>query len=98
VAARLRAEGVDPRGTGHALGTTLRTLLRYETPRWRRWSGGSALLDLGDEVDGMISFRAPWNQSFGLEVARYRADRHATDTTKWILWSEVRLTPLGDSQ
>jgi hypothetical protein len=46
----------------------------------------------------MISFRAPWNQSFGLEVARYRADRHATDTTKWILWSEVRLTPLGDSQ
>jgi len=41
--------------------------------------------DYGTEIDGVLTYKAEWGQTFGLKFAYYDADAFATDTTKgWI--------------
>ncbi len=39
----------------------------------------------GSETDLLLSYKAPWKQTFGLKAALYSADDHAADTTK--IWA-----------
>ena len=44
--------------------------------------------DYGTEVDASVVFTTPWKQKLALEVARYDADRFATDTDKVFVWTQ----------
>ncbi len=45
--------------------------------------------DHGSEVDGSLSYKTDWGQTFALKTASYSADNHSTDATKWWLWTQV---------
>ncbi|MEE4272848.1 MAG: hypothetical protein V2I67_14335, partial [Thermoanaerobaculales bacterium] len=47
-------------------------------------TGGS---DWGTELDASAVYTAPWKQKFALKFADYRADDHATDTSKLWIWT-----------
>ena len=52
-------------------------------------AGGTAVFPvgvaLGTEIDGVVTYKASWKQTFGLKFAYYDADTFATDTTKvWL--------------
>jgi hypothetical protein len=43
----------------------------------------------GTELDVRTVFSTPWKQSFGVQVALYRADGFSTDTSKLWVWTEL---------
>jgi hypothetical protein len=48
-------------------------------------AGGDAY---GSELDARAVFSTSWKQAFGVQVALYREDGFATDTSKLWLWTE----------
>jgi len=52
---------------------------------YHKFEADNGNADYGQEVDGVLKYKASWGQSFLLKFARYDADTVATDTTKiWL--------------
>ncbi len=58
--------------------------------RAHRFDAASGGAEYGDELDLLVRWKSGWGQTFALKMADYGADGHSVDTTKWMLWTEVR--------
>lgn len=57
------------------------------TVRWHQFRSSVGSTDYGSEIDAMAVWNTPWNQDFGIKLARYSADEFATDTFKVWIWT-----------
>ncbi len=57
------------------------------TVRWHQFRSSVGSTDYGSEIDAMAVWNTPWNQDFGIKLARYDADEFATDTFKVWIWT-----------
>ena len=57
------------------------------TARWHEFRSAVGGIDYGDEFDAMAVWRSPWEQEFGIKLARYDADERSSDTLKVWLWT-----------
>ena len=51
---------------------------------FRADTGGA---DYGTETDAVVSWRAPWDQTFAFKAAAYDADTFSSDVSKLWVWT-----------
>ena len=51
------------------------------------FTSDSQSVDYGDELDFLLTWKSPWQQTFGLKAASYQADRFSRDTDKIMAWT-----------
>ncbi len=57
---------------------------------WHDFQAESTSIDYGQEIDVLLTYKAPWGQTFGVKGMFYDADDFAADIAKVAVWSGFR--------